>query len=161
MKDISQCHKSIDYFIDNALIKYPNKKITNINTDATKRDENFCIFIMTFGRADKIKTYKTLMEYEGTSLNQDFYLICSDDDKQLRELTEFIRKEAEGSTGWPRLGNLLLAIGHFHKAEELYTTLLQKPSDDCTIANIYNNLGLVKDKLALFLKNTNAISFSK
>ena len=34
MKDISQCHKSIDYFIDNALIKYPNKKITNINTDA-------------------------------------------------------------------------------------------------------------------------------
>jgi len=88
MKDVAQCHESIDYFIDNALIKYPNGKITNINTDNTKRDENFCIFIMTFGRADKIKTYKTLMEYEGTSLNQDFYLICSDDDKQLDNYIE-------------------------------------------------------------------------
>jgi len=68
-----------------AFIKYPEHKITNINTDETKRNEDFCVFIMTYGRADNIKTYKTLMEYEGTSFNQDLYFICSDDDKHLQD----------------------------------------------------------------------------
>lgn len=85
MKDIKECKISIDKFIENSIIKCPKEKITNINTDESKRDENFCIFIMTFGRAEKVKTWKTLMEYEGTSLNQDIYLICSDDDKKLQD----------------------------------------------------------------------------
>lgn len=85
MKDINECNYSIDKFIEEAIIKCPAEKITNINTDASKRDDNFCVFIMTFGRADNNKTYKTLMEYDGVSFNQDFYLICSDDDSKLQD----------------------------------------------------------------------------
>ena len=85
MKNIIECNYSINKFIEHAIVKCPVDKITNINNNVSKRDETFCVFIMTFGRADNIKTYKTLMEYEGTSFNQDFYLICSDDDKKLQD----------------------------------------------------------------------------
>ncbi|CAF3302629.1 unnamed protein product [Rotaria socialis] len=115
----------------------------NVQAMSSFSEEDEILFSMhTIFRIDKVQKIK-----ENSEIYQVDLTLTSDDDKQLRELTEFIRKEAEGSTGWPRLGNLLLAIGHFHKAEELYTTLLQKLSDDCTRANIYNNLGLVKDKL--------------
>lgn len=87
MKSITEAKESIDGF-NEAVIKYPLEKITNINTDVTKRNSEFCIFIMTFGRADNVKTYKTLIEYENASLNQDMYYICSDDDKQLDKYIE-------------------------------------------------------------------------
>ncbi|CAF1026569.1 unnamed protein product [Adineta steineri] len=51
--------------------------------------------------------------------------LTSDDDQQLRLLTDRIRKETSGSTGWKRLGNLLIKIGQFNKAEELYNVLLE------------------------------------
>ncbi|CAF4527924.1 unnamed protein product [Rotaria socialis] len=112
----------------------------NVQAMSSFSEEDEILFSMhTIFRIDKVQKIK-----ENSEIYQVDLTLTSDDDKQLRELTEFIRKEAEGSTGWPRLGNLLLAIGHFHKAEELYTTLLQKLSDDCTRANIYNNLGLRK-----------------
>jgi hypothetical protein len=43
-------------------------------------DNNFAVFILTFGRPDNIKTYKTLdrFGYSGKK-----YLICSTDDKKL------------------------------------------------------------------------------
>jgi len=85
MKTIEQCNESIQGFIDDAIITCPKEKITNIGTDENKRDDSFCVFIMTYGRADNVKTYKTLMEYEGVSFNQDLYFICSDDDKHLQD----------------------------------------------------------------------------
>jgi len=87
MKNLEQSKASVEGFKE-AVIRYPSSKILNINTDASKRDENFCIFIMTFGRANNVKTYETLIEYEGASLNQDTYFICSDDDKQLDQYIE-------------------------------------------------------------------------
>lgn len=84
MKDIDECIYSIDKFIEHAIVKCPEHKITNINIDETKRDESFCVFIMTFGRPDKVKTYKNLMERKDSIINQDLYLICSDDDKHLQ-----------------------------------------------------------------------------
>ncbi|CAF5147160.1 unnamed protein product, partial [Rotaria sp. Silwood1] len=66
--------------------------------------------------------------------------LTSDDDPQLRELTDFIRKEVDG-TGWYRMGQLLLQIGQFDKAEELYLALLEQASDDSDRARIYNMLG--------------------
>lgn len=84
MKNTEQSKIAIENF-KKAIVNCPIEKIKNINTDENKRDETFCVFIMTFGRADNIKTYKTLMEYEGTSFNQDMYFICSDDDKHLQD----------------------------------------------------------------------------
>ncbi|CAF4068851.1 unnamed protein product [Adineta steineri] len=71
--------------------------------------------------------------------------LTSDDDQQLRLLTDWIREEVGGNTGWQRLGNLLLKIGQFNKAEELHNVLLEQPTDDSEKAIYYNQLGYVKD----------------
>ncbi|CAF1319648.1 unnamed protein product [Adineta steineri] len=71
--------------------------------------------------------------------------LTSDDDQQLRLLTDRIREEADGNTGWQRLGNLLLKIGQFNKAEELYNVLLEQTSDEGEKAIYYGCLGYVKD----------------
>ncbi|CAF1490743.1 unnamed protein product [Adineta steineri] len=65
----------------------------------------------------------------------------SDDDEQLRLLTNRIREEASGGTGWQRLGGLLLKIGQFNKAEELYNGLLEQTSDEGEKGVYYNQLG--------------------
>ncbi|CAF4405446.1 unnamed protein product, partial [Adineta steineri] len=71
--------------------------------------------------------------------------LTSDDDQQLRLLTDRIREEAGGSTGWQRLGTLLLKSGQFNKAEELYSVLLEQTSDEREKQHYYNQLGYVKD----------------
>ena len=71
--------------------------------------------------------------------------LTSDDDPQLRALTERIRKETSGSTGWKRLGQLLLKIGQFNKAEELYKALLEQTSEEGEKAHYYNQLGYAKN----------------
>ncbi|CAF3663159.1 unnamed protein product [Adineta steineri] len=70
--------------------------------------------------------------------------LTSDDDHQLRLLTDRIREEASGSTGWRRLGTLLLIISQFNKAEELYNVLLEQKSDESEKAYYYHQLGYIK-----------------
>ncbi|CAF1117952.1 unnamed protein product [Adineta steineri] len=70
--------------------------------------------------------------------------LTSDDDQQLRILTDRIREEADGNTGWKRLGSLLLKIGKFNKAEELYNILFEQTSDQSEKAHYYNQLGYIK-----------------
>ena len=43
------------------------------------------------------------------------------------------------------MGNMLLKIGQFDKAEELYGVLLEQTSDEGEKALYYNNLGYVKN----------------
>ncbi|CAF1192713.1 unnamed protein product [Adineta steineri] len=71
--------------------------------------------------------------------------LTSDDDEQLRSLTNRIREEADG-TGWKRLGDLLLQIGQFNKAEELYNVLLEQTFDAGEKANYYVCLGYTKNQ---------------
>ncbi|CAF1334344.1 unnamed protein product [Adineta steineri] len=70
--------------------------------------------------------------------------LTSDDDQQLRLLTDRIREETGGSTGWQRLGELFLAIGQLYKAEELYNVLLEQTSNESEKMLCYNQLGYVK-----------------
>jgi tetratricopeptide (TPR) repeat protein len=70
--------------------------------------------------------------------------LTADDDEQLRILTERIREETPGDTGWKRLGELLLKLKQFDKTEELYKVLLEQTSDESDTAHYYNQLGLVK-----------------
>ncbi|CAF1415492.1 unnamed protein product [Adineta steineri] len=69
--------------------------------------------------------------------------LTSDDDQQLRVLTDRIREEVGDSTGWKSLGNLLLKIGQLDKAEELYNVLLEQTSDEDGQATYYNQLGFI------------------
>ncbi|CAF1239386.1 unnamed protein product [Adineta steineri] len=67
--------------------------------------------------------------------------LTSDDDQQLRLLTDRLREEAGGGTAWQRLGGLLIEIGQFNKAEELYNVLLEQTSDESEKQHYYNQLG--------------------
>ncbi|CAF1189124.1 unnamed protein product [Adineta steineri] len=84
--------------------------------------------------------------------------LTSDDDQQLRLLTDRIREEAGGDTGWYRLGILLFKIGQLNKAEELYNVLLEHSSDESEKAICYLNLAYAKNKQGDYEK---AISFYK
>ncbi|CAF4313554.1 unnamed protein product [Rotaria sordida] len=81
--------------------------------------------------------------------------LTSDDDQQLRQLTDRIREEVDG-TGWYRMGHLLLKIGQFDKAEGLYMALLEQASNDSDKAFIYHHLSWAKNDQGQY---TEAASF--
>ncbi|CAM4861691.1 unnamed protein product [Rotaria socialis] len=71
--------------------------------------------------------------------------ITDDSDLQLAALTDAIKDEVQGSTGWSRMGKLMLKMGLFDQAEELYNELLQNASDSNGRAHIYYMLGMLKN----------------
>ncbi|CAF4115604.1 unnamed protein product [Adineta steineri] len=89
-----------------------------------------------------------VVEIKQLDSNKELYEVelqlTSDDDQQLRLLADGIREEADSDTGWQRLGKLLLEIGQFNKAEELYNVLLEQASNEDGIAFYYDQLGSVK-----------------
>ncbi|CAF4871268.1 unnamed protein product, partial [Rotaria socialis] len=70
--------------------------------------------------------------------------ITDESDPQLAGLTDSIKQDVRGSTGWQRMGHLMLKVGHFDQAEELYNGLLENASNDRDRAHIYHQLGLMK-----------------
>ncbi|CAF1523540.1 unnamed protein product [Rotaria magnacalcarata] len=69
--------------------------------------------------------------------------ITDESDPQLSTLTNRIKEEISGR-GWYRMGQLMLKVGHFDQAEELYNELLKGASTASDIAHIYHQLGLLK-----------------
>ncbi|CAF5135562.1 unnamed protein product, partial [Rotaria magnacalcarata] len=63
--------------------------------------------------------------------------ITDDNDPQLSTLTNRIKEEIDGR-GWHRMGQLMLKVGHFNQAEELYNELLKGASTDSDRAYIYH-----------------------
>ncbi|CAF1400381.1 unnamed protein product, partial [Rotaria magnacalcarata] len=72
--------------------------------------------------------------------------ITDDNDPQLSTLTNRIKEEVQGPTGWRRMGKLMLKVGHFNQAEELYQELLKNASTDSDRVLIYHQLGWLKDQ---------------
>ena len=104
-----------------------------------KEEEEILFSMHTVFRIGDIEQIGTI-----NSLYQVDLTLTSDDDQELRRLTERIREEAGDYTGWRRLARLLLKISQFDKAEELYTVLLAETSDDSEKAHYYNQLGSIK-----------------
>ncbi|CAF1615499.1 unnamed protein product [Rotaria magnacalcarata] len=71
--------------------------------------------------------------------------ITDDNDPQLSALTNRIKEEVKGSNGWYRMGKLMLQVGHFDQAEELYQELLKNASTDSDREHIYRQLGCVNE----------------
>ncbi|CAF2077783.1 unnamed protein product, partial [Rotaria magnacalcarata] len=69
--------------------------------------------------------------------------ITDESDPQLAGLTDCIKEEISGE-GWDRMGQLMLQVGHFDQAKELYNELLKGASTDSDIAHIYHELGRVR-----------------
>jgi tetratricopeptide (TPR) repeat protein len=73
-------------------------------------------------------------------------ILTGDHDPQLYALTEHIRKETyPHRKGWYRLGEILIKLGHFDKAQEVYEAMLAQTIDDRDEASIYHQLGSIKD----------------
>lgn len=69
----------------------------------------------------------------------------TDDDTQLRVLTEQFSVELEQSVGWDRMARLLIQVGNLDKAEELYNVLLAQSTDEKDVAACDYQLGLIRD----------------
>ncbi|CAF4726473.1 unnamed protein product [Rotaria socialis] len=69
--------------------------------------------------------------------------ITDESDPQLADLTDCIKEEVQGTTGWYRMGNLMLKVGHYDQAEELYNELLDNISTDSDRAHVYHQLGVI------------------
>jgi hypothetical protein len=62
--------------------------------------------------------------------------LTSDNDKDLRVLTDRIREETfPDDEGWQRLGLLLKKMGQSEKAQQIFEILLQQTSDDSEKVN--------------------------
>ncbi|CAF0721296.1 unnamed protein product [Adineta steineri] len=82
--------------------------------------------------------------------NNDLYQVnltlTNDNDPDLRTLTDHIRQETfPDSKGWFRLGQLLIKMGQFIKAQEVYEVLLHQATNESDGVNIYHQLGCIKD----------------
>ncbi|CAF1509101.1 unnamed protein product, partial [Rotaria sp. Silwood1] len=84
--------------------------------------------------------------------------LTSDDDQQLKILTEYMREDLGGGTPWQQLGHLMYKMGQFKKGEEIYKMLLDITSvnDENEITILYHMLGILKHKKGDFKQ---ALSF--
>ena len=81
---------------------------------------------------------------EKSRLYQVELTLTKNDDQDLCVLTDHIRKQTEGSTGWDRLGQLLLKAGQPKEAEEVYEILLKQTTDEGQKGDICHRLGSAK-----------------
>jgi tetratricopeptide (TPR) repeat protein len=82
---------------------------------------------------------------ETSRLYQVNLTLTNDNDKDLCALTDRIAEEMEGSTGWDRLGQLLLKMRQSEKAEQIYEILLKQATNEIEKAYSYFRLGWAKD----------------
>jgi tetratricopeptide (TPR) repeat protein len=82
---------------------------------------------------------------ENNRLYQVNLTLTNDNDEDLCALTDRIGEEMEGSTGWDRLGWLLLKMRQSEKAEQVYQILLGQTKDKIEKATCYHRLGWAKD----------------
>ncbi|CAF1624156.1 unnamed protein product [Rotaria magnacalcarata] len=77
--------------------------------------------------------------------------LTNDNDPILSALTQRIQAGTYvGSTGWQRLGELLMKLGAYDTAEQIFTMLIDRISDETEKANLYQQIGLVKQNQAAY-----------
>lgn len=126
--------------IDPSISSAPFASIDKFSYFKTEKEILFSMHtIFRTGSITSIRHSETLFEVN--------LKMTADDDEQLRALSERIRQEVVGETGWKRLGQLLIKLNHFDKAEELYNALLNQTSDERMKTSYLNQLGYIKDGL--------------
>jgi tetratricopeptide (TPR) repeat protein len=90
---------------------------------------------------------------------QVYLTLTGDDDPQLHALTECMRDETSSDyKGWHRLGKLMIKLGQFNKAEELYGILLKQTTNKGEKRHLFSQLGRIKHNQG---KYAEAIGFHK
>jgi len=125
--------------IDPTLSSTPFASIKNVSYYQTEREILFSMHSVF--RINSIKQ----IDHDNNRLWQVELTLTSDDDSQRRDLTERIRNETPGLTGWHRLGQFLIMMGEFIKAEDVYKVLLEDSYEDDEKAQFNHHLGVIKD----------------
>jgi len=127
--------------IDPSKSTTPFASITDVRSFEDKEDE--ILFAMdTVFRICDIKPMD-----ENDRVFQVELTLTSDNDKDLRALTDHIREETfSDSEGWYGLGSVLFKMGQSDKAQQVYELLLEQSADESEKALIYNQLAIVKNR---------------
>ncbi|CAM2729054.1 unnamed protein product, partial [Rotaria socialis] len=126
--------------VDPSKISTSNTPFAMIDEHSALPQEQEILFTMhTVFRVGEIK-----QTTENSRLWEVQLTITDESDPQLSALTNCIKEEIDG-TRWHRMGKLMLKVGHFDQAEELYNELLENSSNDTDRAHIYHQLGILKN----------------
>jgi tetratricopeptide (TPR) repeat protein len=115
-----------------------------------KADEEEILFSMNsifrIGNVKPLNNNNRLFEIE--------LVLTANNDPLLKDVTKKISEEVSGSTGWHRLGKLLIRSGDPEKAEVLYQLLMKSAAkdDSIQIAFLNNQLGQVYSDMGKYSK---------
>ena len=121
----------------------PSTPFGNVNANSNYQHEEEILFSMRsvfrIGKIEQINENNRLWEVE--------LMLTSDRDAELHALTKQIQAETfPGEEGWYRLGQVLIKLGHFDKAKQVYDVLLTQTSDSSRNRDgMYFHLGWIKD----------------
>jgi tetratricopeptide (TPR) repeat protein len=125
--------------IDPSIKSTPFASINNVSY--YKTEEEILFSMHTVFRIDN------MMQIEGDQRLWHIDLVQSNDnDPQLNNLTRRIREEIRGKTEWDQMGKLLIKLGQFNKADELYEVLLDQTYNDHEKTHFYHQPGWSKTK---------------
>ncbi len=124
--------------IDPSITTTPFVNVQNVSYYQTEEEILFSMYsVFRIGQVQQIEKNDRLLQVDLT--------LTGDNDSQSHTLTEQMRKETGGSTGWHRIGKLMIQIGQFNKAEELYEILLKQSNNEDAKAHLYYQLGWTKN----------------
>jgi tetratricopeptide (TPR) repeat protein len=130
--------------IDPSVSTTPFASINGLSYFEDKEDE------VLFSMHTVFRIRDTQSMDENQRLYQVDLTLTNDNDKDLRLLTDRIRKETEESTGWDQLGDLLLKLGQAEKALQVYEILEKQPTTEIEKARVYHKIGWAKYDLGKY-----------
>ena len=123
--------------IDPSISSTPFANIRDVIAYQTEEEILFSMHsVFRIGKIQQLHTNNRLWQVELT--------LTDDNDPQLYALTDRLREEMQDSTGWFRLGKLMVTLAEYKKAENFYEILLTQETNDRKRAPIYYQLGLTK-----------------
>ncbi|CAF0840169.1 unnamed protein product [Adineta ricciae] len=107
-----------------------------------------CEVLFSIGAVFRIKS-KEQEKIEELSLWRIKLALTEDRDSSLTRLTDHIRRSLGSGTGWRPLGQLMIKMGHFSKAKEIYEKLIigVAPEDKLEFIFLHNQLGHVEKQM--------------
>jgi tetratricopeptide (TPR) repeat protein len=113
----------------------------DIGTVSCFEEKEVLFSLATVFRIGSIKPLQTDPDVWSVELQ-----LTSNKDKELNALMGRIKVEIGGSTPLYKLGALMIKVGQYDKAEEIYSNLWNETNDEQEKANICHQLGFIKDK---------------
>ncbi|CAF1371542.1 unnamed protein product [Adineta ricciae] len=112
-----------------------------------KNEEEVLFSMQTVFRIGEVKQVQ-----KNNRLYQVILTLTNGKNKQLSSLTELLREETAGATGWYRLGMLLIKLGKYDEAEQVYRTLFEQTNEDNEKALLLHQFGLIKRNQGDYVK---------